>query len=148
MSFFTRYILLLLITIFLCTSVLAAFKSTPPLSGIKVLAPKPNTVFKRNKPITITIQTEKPRGPVIEILYAELILSYDLNPRPSQKIVVGVLRKPISSTGKFTYAFVTDKPSYGLDTGNYTIRMLELYNNGNYFSTLFLEHKIPIKVVV
>ncbi|RHZ52069.1 hypothetical protein Glove_465g59 [Diversispora epigaea] len=146
MTHFTRYILLLLITICLCTSVLAAFKNTPPLSEIRVIAPKPGTVFKRNKPITIKIATEKPHSPQIEYLYGELIYNYDLRPRPSQKIVVGVLGKSNYATGIFTYKFVTDKPSNGLDIGNYTIRLLELHNNGMFFSTIFLEYKIPIKV--
>ncbi|RHZ52070.1 hypothetical protein Glove_465g58 [Diversispora epigaea] len=144
MTHFTRYLLLLLVAIFLCTSVLA--KDTPPLSGIEVLEPKPGAVFKRNKPITIKIATEEPKGPQIKELYAELVYSYSLKPRPSQDLVVGVLRKPISSTGKFTYAFVTDKPSYGFDFGNYTIRMLELTNNGVADSTMFLKYEVQVTV--
>ncbi|CAG8463289.1 80_t:CDS:2 [Diversispora eburnea] len=121
MALFARYLLLLLVAIFLCTSVLA-FKSTPPLIGINVLSPKTGAVFKRNEPITIKIETEEPKTPQIEQLYGELVLSYDLKPRPSQQIVVGVLHKQITSSDTFTYEFMTDKLSFGLDTGNYTIR--------------------------
>ncbi|CAG8607108.1 10778_t:CDS:2, partial [Diversispora eburnea] len=96
--------------IFFCTSVLA-FTSTPPLSGIKVLAPKPGTAFKRDKPITIKIQTEKPRGPVIEELYGELVLSYDLSPRAPQKLVVGVLKKPILNNVIDLIGSILDLPS-------------------------------------
>ncbi|CAG8823356.1 26043_t:CDS:1, partial [Dentiscutata erythropus] len=42
-------------------------------------------------------------------------------PRAPQKLVVGVLKKPILNNGIYTYKFVTDKWSYGLYTGNLTI---------------------------